>query len=115
MSATMPKDAGEYFRDHGANGFRDHVKNNARPFDPVDPQKKEKRELPPIKSARKLVDQNLALPLVIVEGLLHEGSKMVLGGGSKSFKTWCLADLALSVANGVPWWGIKTNRDACSI
>ena len=35
---------------------------------------------------------------------------MVLGGGSKSFKTWCLADLAMSIANGVPWWGIKTNK-----
>ena len=33
----------------------------------------------------------------VVEGLLHRGSKMVLGGGSKSFKTWQLADLAMRV------------------
>jgi hypothetical protein len=67
-------------------------------------------ELPPIKSARKLIQQNLALPSVVVEGLLHQGSKMVLGGGSKSFKTWCLTDLALSVSHGVPWWGLNTTK-----
>jgi hypothetical protein len=109
-ASATPKDAGEYFRDHGVNGTRDHVRNNQRPFDPQDTQKNGKRKLPDIKSARKLVDQNLALPPVIVHGLLHQGSKMVLGGGSKSFKTWCLADLALSVANGVQWWGINTNK-----
>lgn len=69
-----------------------------------------KRELPEIKSARNLVEQNLALPSVVVHGLLHQGSKMVLGGGSKSFKTWCLVDLAVSVANGAPWWGLDTNK-----
>ena len=109
-ATTTPKDAGEAFRAHGANGFGSHFRNNQRPFNPAGPEKKEKRELPPIKSARKLVDQNLALPAVIVHGLLHQGSKMVLGGGSKSFKTWCLADLALSIANGVPWWGINTSK-----
>jgi hypothetical protein len=30
---------------------------------------------------------------------------MVLGGTSKSNKSWCLLDLALSVASGLPWWG----------
>ena len=110
MNATTPKDAGEAFRAHGANGFGNHFRNNQRPFDPAGSPKKEKRELPPIKSARKLVDQNLAPPAVVVHGLLHQGSKMVLGGGSKSFKTWCLADLAVSIANGVPWWGVNTNK-----
>ena len=33
---------------------------------------------------------------------------MVLGGGSKSFKTWCLADLAISIATGSSWWGLDT-------
>lgn len=110
MSATIPKDAGEFHCAYGADGFGDHVRNNVRPFEPRAGAKNDKLELPPIKSARKLVDQILALPQVIVHGLLHQGSKMVLGGGSKSFKTWCLADLAISVANGVPWWGINTNQ-----
>jgi len=30
---------------------------------------------------------------------------MVLGGTSKSNKSWCLLDLALSVASGSDWWG----------
>ena len=49
-------------------------------------------------------------PPQLVEGLIHRGGKVMLGGGSKSFKTWCLADLGLSVAMGVPWWGLRTTR-----
>jgi len=30
---------------------------------------------------------------------------MILGGTSKSNKSWCLLDLALSVASGQDWWG----------
>jgi hypothetical protein len=30
---------------------------------------------------------------------------MTLGGMSKSYKSWCLLDLGLSVASGQPWWG----------
>src|SRR5262245_646376 len=44
-------------------------------------------------------------PPQIIEGILHQGCKMVLGGTSKSNKSWCLTDLALSVASGQPWWG----------
>jgi hypothetical protein len=39
-------------------------------------------------------------PPQIIEGILHQGCKMVLGGTSKSNKSWCLLDLALSVASG---------------
>lgn len=46
----------------------------------------------------------------IVKGLLHQGSKLVLGGGSKSFKTWTLLDLALSVAHGADWLGHTTTK-----
>jgi len=44
---------------------------------------------------------------VLIEGLLHRGTKMVLGGGSKSYKTWTLLNLALSVASGKDWFGHK--------
>lgn len=44
---------------------------------------------------------------VLIEGLLHRGTKMVLGGGSKSYKTWTLLNLALSVATGSKWFGHK--------
>ncbi|MEI6193510.1 MAG: AAA family ATPase [Verrucomicrobiota bacterium] len=45
-------------------------------------------------------------PPQLVRGLLHQGCKMILGGTSKSNKSWCLLDLALSVASGKPWWGL---------
>jgi RecA-family ATPase len=57
---------------------------------------------------------NLALntlpadPPFIVEGIFHQGSKMVLAGSSKAGKTWSLLDLAMSVASGRDWWGFKT-------
>ncbi len=44
-------------------------------------------------------------PPQIIEGILHQGCKMILGGTSKSNKSWCLLDLAISVASGQPWWG----------
>jgi hypothetical protein len=55
-------------------------------------------------------DKPRAEPPQLVEGLIHRGGKVMLGGGSKSFKTWCLCDLGLSVAKGVPWWGLRTAR-----
>jgi hypothetical protein len=45
------------------------------------------------------------VPPEIIEGILHQGCKMILGGTSKSNKSWCLLDLAISVASGQPWWG----------
>jgi hypothetical protein len=38
-------------------------------------------------------------------GVLRLGSKLVVGGGSKMGKTWCLVDLALAVASGGKWLG----------
>jgi hypothetical protein len=49
-------------------------------------------------------------PPQLVAGLIHRGGKVMLGGGSKSFKTWVLTDLALSIATGTPWWGMKTTQ-----
>jgi len=51
---------------------------------------------------------------VLIDGLLHRGTKMVLGGGSKSYKTWTLLNLAISVAIGGRWFGrkcVQTGRD----
>ena len=57
-----------------------------------------------------LLVADLPKPPELVKGILHQGSKMVIGGGSKSFKTWTLLDLAVSVAAGVPWWGFETTK-----
>lgn len=47
---------------------------------------------------------------VLIDGLLKQGSKMVLGGGSKSFKTWTLLNLGLAVGYGVPFWGHEVKQ-----
>jgi hypothetical protein len=49
-------------------------------------------------------------PPFIVEGIFHQGSKLVLAGSSKAGKTWSLIDQAVSVASGRDWWGFKTNQ-----
>jgi len=46
-------------------------------------------------------------PRIIVDGLLDSGSRMVVGGGSKTYKTWAMSDMALSIACGAPWWKSK--------
>ena len=51
-------------------------------------------------------------PPQIIQGLLHQGCKMILGGTSKSNKSWCLLDLALSVATGQKWWGHQCEKAA---
>ena len=57
----------------------------------------------------KDLDKQVAMRFpVLVDGLLHRGTKMVLGGGSKSYKTWTLLNLAASVASGTPWFGHDT-------
>ena len=62
-------------------------------------------EWPPIKSYAQLIKEDLPAPETLIEGMLHRGGKMLLGGGSKAFKSWSLIDLALSLHAGVPWWG----------
>jgi len=66
--------------------------------------------LPPIQDARELIATPAPTPPELVWGILHQGSKLVLGGGSKTFKTWTLLDLAVSVAAGEPWLSFKTTK-----
>lgn len=61
--------------------------------------------IPEILTLRQLVEAAPAAPPQIIEGVLHQGCKMILGGTSKSNKSWCLLDLAVSVASGSEWWG----------
>lgn len=50
------------------------------------------------------------LPPLVIHHVLHQGSKMLLGGNSKGRKTWALMDLAISVACGADWWGFHTRK-----
>jgi hypothetical protein len=66
---------------------------------------------PPILDGTEAVNlYGQKVPPEVIKGILHQGSKMVIGGGSKSFKTWSLMDLALSVAAGGDWWNIPTTQ-----
>lgn len=65
--------------------------------------------LPPILGYKEFIGEKARdLPPELVAGLLHRGAKAMIAGGSKSFKTWVLLDLGLSIATGTPWWGFKT-------
>lgn len=65
---------------------------------------------PPIKSYSQLLHEKLDEPDVLIEGILHRGGKLLLGGGSKSYKSWSLIDLALSIYTGTEFWGQKCNK-----
>jgi RecA-family ATPase len=61
--------------------------------------------LPEIEFLREFSETLTAPPPQIIDGILHQGCKMIVGGTSKSNKSWCLLDLAMSVASGQDWWG----------
>jgi hypothetical protein len=68
--------------------------------------------LPPIENAAKLIADasTTGHPPEVIEGILHQGSKGIIGSGSKARKTWVLVDMALSVANGVKFWDWNTTK-----
>lgn len=68
------------------------------------------KPFPPIRKGSEIASSTYSLPPELVEGILHRGSKMVIGGGSKTNKTWTLIDLALSLSCGAPWLGLKTRK-----
>lgn len=66
--------------------------------------------LPPIIDAADFLAEPIPEPPVLIGRILHQGSKLCFSGSSKSFKTWCLLDVAVSVASGKPWLGFATCR-----
>jgi hypothetical protein len=50
------------------------------------------------------------MPPEVVHDLLHQGSKMVVGGTSKGRKTMALIDLAVAVTTATDWWGFRTRQ-----
>jgi DNA-binding MarR family transcriptional regulator len=61
--------------------------------------------LPAIVTRRELAKAAPKPPPQVIDGVLHQGCKLVLSGTSKSNKTWCLLNLAASVASGAEWLG----------
>lgn len=63
--------------------------------------------LPEIVDAATFSAEPLPEPDTLIKGLVHRGTKIVVGGGSKSFKTWVLLDAAVCVAYGRSWLGYE--------
>ncbi len=63
--------------------------------------------LPPFESAIVVAAELPAMPEEIVDGILLETHKLLLTGPSKANKTWCLINLAISVATGCWWIGFR--------
>ena len=59
--------------------------------------------LPDFQQAIVVAEELPEMPAVVIEGVLLETHKMLLTGPSKAGKTWCLINLAVSVATG-SWW-----------
>ena len=70
----------------------------------------EQADLPPIIDAADFLAQSLPIPPELVAGILHQGSKLALGGSSKAFKTWILLELGVAVATGTDWLGHHTTQ-----
>jgi AAA domain/DnaB-like helicase N terminal domain len=65
---------------------------------------------PQMVDAAVFVTQPVEEPKQVVHGILHQGSKMVLGGGSKGYKSWTMIHLSLSVGHGVAWLNCPTTE-----
>lgn len=47
-------------------------------------------------------------PRPIIKGLFDGASRLIFGGGSKTYKSWSMCDMALSLACEVPWLEFET-------
>jgi hypothetical protein len=66
---------------------------------------------PPIVSAKDLLENDdITEPPQLVQGLLHRGSRLVLGGHSKAYKSLIMIDLGLSIAAGKPFMGFPCKQ-----
>lgn len=61
--------------------------------------------LPEFKTAREMLEAPVPEPPTIIDGILHQGAKMIVTGDSKSGKTCLLANLAICFAEGWGWLG----------
>jgi RecA-family ATPase len=57
----------------------------------------------------KIKEADTIPPPEVVQGLLNQKSKMIIGGHSKSYKSWFATQLGLSIAYGKEFIGFSTN------
>lgn len=73
-------------------------------------QQCEPRVFPAIVDVKELLANPPAEPPQLIAGLLHQGEKMAWGGSSKTYKSWGMLDMGLSVSHEIPWLGLATTR-----
>lgn len=66
--------------------------------------------VPKFVDAASYLSSQLPKPAELIWGLLRRGCRMSIAGGSKSYKSWMLLDLACSVAGKCSWLSIKTTH-----
>ena len=76
--------------------------------DDIPNSERAKSEFPPLCDGNNIKREKIVLPEPIIGNLLSLTEKLELAGGSKSFKTWSLIDMALSVSAGCLFWGHAT-------
>lgn len=72
-----------------------------------------KNDFPEILTQEEFYNEELSEPTPIIDGLLNRQLSLVIGGSSKTYKSWTLLDMAISTANGVPFWGFNTHKGKC--
>jgi hypothetical protein len=60
-----------------------------------------------IQDFNSLPDQ---MPPTIIEGLVRKSEILLVGGHSKSWKSWAMLDLLFCIANGFPWLCFQTTK-----
>jgi hypothetical protein len=104
----MNKDISDLHREIGPEGLAKAVMEKAKPISRVVSPKPVKQWPALVGATEFLADETIKAPAELIKDLLHKGATAVLGGGSKTNKTWTLLDIATSVATGKPWWDLET-------
>jgi AAA domain-containing protein len=73
-------------------------------FNPPELEKTE-AEIPPPEKYSQFVARDIFRPITLVKDLLDIESRLIIGGASKTFKSWAMIDMALSLASDTDWWG----------
>jgi AAA domain len=84
--------------------------NSGKQNGPTEKNSQPKRPLPPIENGTAFLKKAIPAPPQLVEGLIEQGTKVAIAGGSKTFKTWQQLNLAISVSHGIPWMGRNTKK-----
>ena len=66
--------------------------------------------LPEMENMAGLFDKPIELAPELIGGVLRQGHKMLIAGPSKAGKSFALIELAISIAEGWPWFGFPINH-----